>query len=41
MSRVNSQPSTSELTTTSTTDSPLIVPNSRRRSIDGIDTELA
>ncbi len=31
-------PSTSELATTSTTERPLIAPNSRRKFIDGIDT---
>ena len=36
---VNSRPSATELTTTSATDSPLIAPNSRRNSIDGIDTD--
>ena len=41
MSSVNTQPSTSALTTTSTTDSRLTAPNSRRRSIAGMDTELA
>ena len=39
ISSVNTQPSTNAETTTRTTDSKLTVPNSRRRSVAGKETE--
>ena len=36
---VKSSPSATELTTTSATDSPLMARNSRRNSMDGIETD--
>lgn len=41
MTSMKNRPSTSELPTTSSTDSPLIAPNSRRKFMVGIDTAAA